>query len=235
MTEEPLVAGVIGGLGPEASLDFYARVLRRTPARGDQDHLHLIINSNPRVPNRNEAIAGTGPLPGPYLADMALALERAGADFLVMACNTAHAWLPDIKRATSLPFISIIDETVNATLNTVPGARRVGLLATSGCLDAGLYQTAFSEQGLTTLEVDRERFMALLYRIKSGDTGPEARQEMQQLAGALGADVVVAACTEVPLVLDPADLNVPLISSTDVLVEATIAAALGKRPLLSRD
>ena len=89
--------------------------------------------------------------------------------------------------------------------------------------------------GPPTLEVDRERFMALLYRIKSGDTGPEARQEMQQLAGALGADVVVAACTEVPLVLDPADLNVPLISSTDVLVEATIAAALGKRPLLSRD
>src|SRR5690625_3321663 len=126
VTEEPLVAGVIGGLGPEASLDFYARVLRRTPARGDQDHLHLIINSNPRVPNRNEAIAGTGPLPGPYLADMALALERAGADFLVMACNTAHAWLPDIKRATNLPIINIIDEKVDPTLTTKRGDPRVG-------------------------------------------------------------------------------------------------------------
>ena len=78
--KETKTVGVIGGLGPEATLDFYAKVIALTPAKRDQEHLHLIIDSNPQVPNRNEAVAGTGPSPGPLLAHMAVGLERAGAD-----------------------------------------------------------------------------------------------------------------------------------------------------------
>ncbi|MEJ2289679.1 MAG: aspartate/glutamate racemase family protein, partial [Deinococcales bacterium] len=82
-----LTVGVLGGLGPEATLDFFAKVLARTPARTDQDHLHLLIDNDPGVPNRNDAVAGRGPSPGPRLATMARRLEAAGADFLVMVCN----------------------------------------------------------------------------------------------------------------------------------------------------
>lgn len=228
MTE---VAGVLGGLGPEATLDFYARIIRRTGAQSDQEHLPLIINSDPRIPNRNDAIAGTGPSPAPQLAKMAVALERAGADFLVMVCNTAHAFLPDIRQATRLPFISIIDETFAATVAARPDVQRVGLLASSGCLDAGLYQDAFAAHGIETVEPDRQRFMELLYRIKRGDTGPGSREEMRLLAGELATDVVIAACTEVPLVLEQQDLSALLLSSTDALVDATIAVARGQRPL----
>ena len=136
--------GVIGGLGPAASADFYAKLIERSPATSDQDHLHVIINSYPQVPNRNEAIAGTGPNPGPALAKSAKALEAAGAEVLVMVCNAAHAFQADIEAAVSIPFISIIDETRNYTLKHFPNIDTVGLLAASACLDAKLYHQAFS-------------------------------------------------------------------------------------------
>jgi len=100
MDETDRVVGVLGGLGPEATLDFMAKLLERTTALTgavtDQEHLHLLVDCNPKVPNRNRAVAGTGPSPAPDLAAMARRLDAAGADLLVMACNTAHHWEADI-------------------------------------------------------------------------------------------------------------------------------------------
>lgn len=225
---EPKTVGVLGGLGPEATLDFYAKVIALTPAQKDQDHLHLIIDSNPKVPNRNEALAGMGPSPGPQLAEMALRLERAGADFLVMACNAAHAFQTDIEAVITVPFVSITKETVRATLLENPKLKRVGVLASSGCLEANLYQAAFAKQGVEVLSLkgaERETFMTLLYRIKSGDKGTEVRKIMCALAELLiseGAEAIVAGCTEVPLVLVPNTLFCPLVDSSAVLAERTV-------------
>lgn len=234
------IVGVLGGLGPEATLDFYAKVLALTPAEHDQDHLHLIIDSNPKVPNRNEAVAGTGPSPGPVLAAMAAGLERVGADFLVMVCNAAHAFQGEIEAAVSIPFVSIIAETCEATLQAVPELKTVGVLGSSGCLDAGLYQNAFAARGVATLVpqgADRDAFMKLLYRIKAGDKGAVVRQEMRALTTSLiaaGAEAIVAGCTEVPLVLGQGDLPCPLVNSTDVLAERTVFyAAHGLEPAAS--
>ncbi len=228
MTRQARVVGVLGGLGPEATLDFYAKVLALTPAQRDQDHLHLIIDSNPAVPNRNEAVAGTGPSPGPLLGAMAAGLERAGADFLVMVCNAAHAYQRDIEAVVSIPFISLIEETCEATLRAVPDLKKVGVLGSSGCLDAGLYQDAFAERGVTAIvpkDAERELFMKTLYRIKAGDKGADVRDTMRGLAELLidrRAQAVVAGCTEVPLVLDGDALACPLIDSTAVLAERTV-------------
>ncbi len=231
MTKPPLTVGVLGGLGPEATLDFYAKVLALTPAARDQEHLHLIIDSNPKVPNRNEAVAGTGPSPGPMLAEMAVRLEGAGADFLVMACNAAHAFQGDIESAVSVPFVSIVEETVKATLERSPNMKRVGVLASSGCLDARLYQNAFAEYGVEVFVPkgnEREMFMSLLYRIKAGDKGEEVCEAMCTLAGLLiskGSEAIVAGCTEVPLVLGEPDLLHPFIDSSAVLAERTVRYA----------
>ena len=228
MTDEPLVVGVLGGLGPEATLDFYAKVLELTPAQRDQEHLHLLIDSNPGVPNRNDAVAGTGPSPGPALAAMAARLECAGADFLVMVCNAAHAFQAEIRAAVSVPFISLIEETCAATLQAVPGLTTVGVLGSSGCLDAGLYQTAFAERGVTPLVLEggeRDIFMRLLYRIKAGDKSSEVCRVMCALTDSLvarGAQAIVAGCTEVPLVLTADALPCPLVNSTDVLAQRTV-------------
>jgi aspartate racemase len=225
--------GVIGGLGPGATLDFFARVLKATPAVVDQDHIRLIIDNNPAVPDRNAGIAGTGPSPGPWLAEMARGLERAGADFLVMPCNAAHAFEAEIRAATSLPFISLIGETVRAVKATAPKARRAGLLAIRGTVQSGVYADALAAEGVETLSLQGEamdRFMALVGRIKAGDTGEVVRLGMRALAAeqvAAGAEVLIAGCTEVPIVLDANDVSVPLISTTDVLVARTVAIALG--------
>ncbi len=234
------VAGVLGGLGPEATLDFFARVLKATPAKRDQDHLRLIIDNNPWVPDRNAAIAGTGPSAGPALAEMARGLERAGAEFLVMPCNAAHAFQADIEAATSLPFVSLIAETVREAERVAPGAKCVAILGARGTLRAGLYGKAFAAAGMGTLAPEGERLdrlMSTIMRVKLGDAGVETRRAMRGLAEemiALGCDAVCAACTEVPMALDQSDLQVPLISSTDALVARTVSIASGAEPLPTR-
>lgn len=228
---EPKTVGVLGGMGPAATVDFFDKLVRATQATIDQEHLRILIDNNPRIPNRNEAIAGRGPSPGPALAAGARGLERAGADFIVIACNTAHAFAPEIEAAVRVPLLSMIEETVAATLAL--GAKRVGLLAGDGCLRARLYQNAFAAVGVEALTHDAEqqaRMMAVIYRIKAGDVGAGVREGVRALADALiarGADAVIAACTEAPLVLEADALNAPLLSSTDILVARTLAYARG--------
>ena len=230
MSERPKTVGVLGGMGPAATLDFFQRVLNASNATRDSDHIRLIIDCNPFVPYRNAAVAGTGPSSGPELADMARGLERAGAQLLVMPCNTAHAFAAYIQKATQLPLLSIIDATVAALRSKSMSPRSAGVLATTGCVDAGLYQAALSNAGIAVVLPDaqnRERFMRVLGRIKAGETGPSSKAEMRAIARSLmadGAESLIAACTEVPLVLEQTDVEVPLLNSTDCLVEATIAA-----------
>jgi aspartate racemase len=232
-----LVVGVIGGLGPEATLDFYAKVLKHSHASKDQDHIHLIIESNPKTPNRNEAIAGRGPSPAPELADMARALERAGADFVVMACNTAHAYEADIRTALKKPFVSLIDEVVDEVRTSNPTTKRVGVLATQGSRDANIFAPAFSRHDIDVLQLSdasQHHFMDILYLIKSGDRSSKIHEAMQQLGEelvVLGADILIAGCTEVPLVLRDGDNTKSLIDSTDVLARRCVAYARGLKQL----
>jgi aspartate racemase len=232
-----LTVGVLGGLGPDATLDFFARVLALTGARTDQEHLRLLIDDNPKVPNRNEAIAGAGPSAGPALMAMARGLETAGADFLVMACNTAHYYEADIRAAVRIPFVSIIAETMASLAAGQPDARRVGVLAAGGCRQARLYEKALVERAIEPIVTDddeQRHFMELMYAIKAGDRGPAIKAGMRGIGEALigrGADAVLAACTEVPLVLAAGDLTRPLVDSTAVLAQATVDYAKRRRAL----
>ena len=225
--------GVLGGMGPAATVDFHAKLVAASLGGRDQDHLRVIIDSNPGVPDRNAAMRGEGPSPGPALAAMARGLASAGAEVLVMPCNTAHAWADDIRAATPLPFIDLIEATAAAAAAAVPGLLRAGVLGTSGCLDAGLYHRALALRGAEVIAPepdDQAAVTASIARVKGGDTGPEVRSEMSRLAERLalaGAQVIIAGCTEVPLVLDDAGLSVPLVNSTDVLVQRALAFARG--------
>ncbi|MGE0798802.1 MAG: aspartate/glutamate racemase family protein [Lautropia sp.] len=227
-----LVLGVLGGMGPEATADFLAKLVRATPVAAEQDHLRVLVDSNPKVPDRNKAIAGTGPSPNRILAEMAAGLERAGAELLVMACNTAHAFESAIRQSISIPFVSIVEEACDASVRQVPAPRRVGVLAAPGCIEAGLYQAALRCRGLEPVlldEDDQSRFNALLYRIKRGLPAEGVHAGMKRLAERLdaqGAEVIIAACTEVPLVLSQADLDRPLIDATYNLATRCVRYAL---------
>ena len=221
--------GILGGMGPAATVDLMARIIAATPAEGDAGHLRLLVDSNPAIPDRNRAIRGEGPSPGPALAAMARGLEAQGADMLAIACNSAHAWAGEIRAATGIPLVSMIDATVEAIRRNHPGVRRVGLLAADACLGAGLYQGPLGDAGYDVLtSEDQPGFMALIYGVKAGETGQAARDGMAAQARALaerGAEVIVAACTEVPLLLSAADSPVPLVDGTAALVAELVHLA----------
>lgn len=233
MAEQDKVVGVIGGMGPEATVDFMSRVLRLTPAETDQQHIRMLVEHNPKIPNRQLAIRGNGEDPGPIMASMARRLEAAGADLLVMPCNLAHAWCKEIESATSIPFVSIIEAAVSAALQAATDNGAIGLMTTPGCFAAGLYQQQLEEHDCLTILPTADELretMALVNRVKAGDHSAAVVDGLRQLADALigrGATVVIAACTEFPLVLKQSMFSVPFISSTDELAKRAVAYANG--------
>lgn len=229
------IVGVLGGMGPAATIDFMAKVLRHSQADAatEQDNIRLIVDSNPWLPDRNAAIAGTGESPAPALAEMARGLAAAGAELLVMPCNAAHAFAGAVVAATPVPFLNLIDETVAAIARDYPAARRIGVLAVSGAVHARLYENALDAlelEAVVPMAEERAHFMQAVWAIKAGDAvaAREAVRETAERLIARGAEVLVAGCTEVPLVLEPGDVSVPLIDSTDVLAHRTVDAARNK-------
>ncbi len=237
MSDTARTIGVIGGMGPEATVDFFAKLVAATPAERDQDHLRVLIDNDPTIPDRNAAIAGSGPSPAPRLAAMARGLVTAGAELLVMPCNGAHAFADAVRAAVpEVPFLSLIDATVEATLARLPGVRAVGLLATDGTLSARLYHDAFERAGVAPLApvaADQRALMAAIYALKRGAADAATRGVLRGVAERLaqaGAEAVIAACTEVPLLLREGDVvsgaaPLPVIASTDALVARTLSAA----------
>ncbi|MCC2981247.1 aspartate/glutamate racemase family protein [Sphingomonas sp. IC4-52] len=234
MTALPLTIGVLGGMGPAATIDFMAKVLRHSQAGAarEQDNVRLIVDSNPSLPDRNAAVARTGPSPAPGLAAMARGLEAAGAQVLVMPCNAAHAFADAVKDATPLPFLHLVEETVAAVTRDHGQARRIGVLAVNGAAEARLYERALEARELQPVIPDqatRAAFMEAVWQIKAGDL---ARGREGVLGAAMrlieqGAEVIIAGCTEVPLVVGPKDLPVPLVDSTDILAQRAVEFARG--------
>ncbi len=217
------VLGVLGGMGPAATTDFLMKLQAATPAGRDADHVRVLMDLNPRVPDRMaEPEAATV-----ELGRMADRLKSMGAEVLAMPCNTAHATADGI-RAIGLPFVDMIAETTAVAL--AGGARTVGVLATPG--GEALYRAALEAAGAEVVlpeGEDRPRLMALIQGVKAGEVGKVARAAMAGLAADLvarGAEAVIAGCTEVPLLLSAADVRVAFADSAEVLARACVAACL---------
>ena len=229
MSETSLVLGVLGGMGPAATLEFLRQLQAFTPAESDQDHIRVLMDINPKVPDRNTP----GSDAGAVLAEMAGALAGAGAEVLAMPCNTAHAHAGLIQRASGLPLIDLIETGARAARDL--GARRVGVLGTKGALRLYREYLAAQAMGLVTLDAERqEAFMATIYKIKAGDIGPTVRAEMAGHAAELiagGAEAVVAGCTEAPLALSAADVRAPFVDPGELLARRCVAVCLGREPV----
>jgi aspartate racemase len=224
-----LVLGVLGGMGPAATLDFLTKLQAFTPAKCDQDHIRVLVDINPKAPDRN--LPGSGA--GAVLAEMAGALAGAGADVLAIACNTAHAHADLIQRACGLPLIDMIETGASAARDS--GARRVGVLGTKGALRLYREYLAAQAMGMITLEPERqEAFMQTIYNIKSGDLGHAVKAEMigytADLIG-MGAEAIIAGCTETPLVLKPGDVRSVFIDPGELLARRCVAVCLGLEPM----
>ena len=226
------IIGILGGMGPLATADLYTKIILATPATRDQEHLHVIIDADPTVPDRSAFLRGLGPDPLPKLTAGARRLEQIGASFIAIPCNTAHAFVPALRERVGIPIIDMVAETAASVRRAHPQVRRVGILATQGTIEIGLYHAALRAEGLEPLHPgpdDQDQLVtAAIAAVKAGDTGPEVgallAEAGRRLAGA-GAEVLLAACTEIPLALTPVMVPVPLIDPTQVLAEAAIREA----------
>lgn len=228
----------MGGMGPEATLDCFGKLIRNTAARKDQDHLRVIIDSNPKVPDRTAAILGHGESPIPLLSAGARVLEEAGADFIIVPCISAHFFLDELRHLVKLPILSMLDVVAEAIEEQYPRIKTVGLMATSGTVSGGLFQRRLNESGIDTIVPDgqvQEKLMAAIYDIK--DAQPSRPRsaisaDLVSVAESLvdrNAQAIVAGCTEIPLALSQDHLSVPYFDSPLLLARAAIRFA-GREP-----
>jgi aspartate racemase len=242
MTSTRKTIGILGGMGPAATADFYQKLVALTPAKGDQDHPKAVIFSNPQVPDRTAAIFGRGPDPTPVLIAGAELLVRAGADFIAIPCVTAHHFYDALQAATPVPVLHIVVETADALAVEQPALRCVGLLATSGTLSVRLFQSCFEPRRIGVItpdpEVQEAAVMPAIYGVKTGEPLVTPRRRIREAAEHLcarGAQAIIAGCTEVPLILAAAELSVPLIDPTWLLARAAVRRALAdESPRLAR-
>jgi len=234
--DQKMVVGILGGMGPEATVDLFAKIVRSTPVLKDQDHLRILIDNNPRIPDRQRAILENGPSPAPMLIETAKNLVAAGADFIVMPCNTAHYWIDEIRKAVTIPIVDIIEETAKEIVRSYPSMKTVGIMAASGTVQSGLYQRRLRDvaiKAISPTDQDQAKLMQAIYSVKAGDLSKSSviAIEIGQRLATAGAEGIIAGCTEVPLILKNGDLSVPIVDATQVLATRTVEIAQGIRVL----
>jgi aspartate racemase len=229
------VVGVLGGMGPLATVDFMRKVVQATPAERDQEHVPMVVSCLPQIPDRAAAFRGTGASPLPAMLDSGRRLLAAGAGILVMPCNTAHLWFEPVQQALGVPMLHLVD----AALADAEAAARCGagiaLLATDATLASGLYlarRGASTPWLLPTAVELRDRVMPGIAAVKAGRLD-EGRAHLTHAAQALrgrGAGALVLGCTEIPLVLDAEAAGVPIVDATAALAREVVAWSLRRRP-----
>jgi len=224
------IVGIIGGMGPEATVDLMQRIIRLTPALDDADHIRCIVDNNPRVPSRIKAIIeGDGEDPGPCMADMGRRLAAWGADFLVIACNTAHYYHGAVQQAVTIPVINLIDLVANHVNDNFPELEKVGILASPAVAMTGLYTERFKKMGITDVWPDPDHQASLLgviKEVKKGNTGPGVRADYIAVCDNLrqqGAQLAIVACTE----LSALDETLPIdfLDAAEILAMEIVAVA----------
>jgi aspartate racemase len=219
-----LTLGLLGGMGPAATLDFLAKLQAATPARSDSHHIRVIADINPQVPDLNTPGSGAGPV----LAEMAGALRGAGADVLAIACNSAHAHADLIQRASGLPLIDMIGTAAAA-------ARRVGVLGAKPALRLYHEHLAAGAMGMIVLEPESQAaFKEAVDKVKAGEITETVRATFADFAAELvggGAELIIAGCAEVPLALPREAVTVELVDASDQLARRCAAVCLGVEPM----
>jgi aspartate racemase len=218
--------GIIGGMGPLATADLFMKITLMTNAKNDYEHTHVYIDSNTGIPDRTAAILHGGADPRPELISSAKKLEQMGADFLIVACNTAHYYCEDLRNSVSIPIMSMVEETAKETKKR--GIKTAGLLATDGTLYSGVYTRHLEGSGITVIapEAEMQRYvMEIIYQ------GIKAGNDRYDTAGFLtvldelerrGAETMILGCTELPIAFSRFNIHKSFIDPTAVLAKNAI-------------
>ena len=217
-------------MGPEATANLYMKIIRATKVEKDQDHFRVIIDSNPKIPDRTAAILYNGQSPVNEMVKTGKNLEKLGVDVALIPCNTAHYFIDEVQSQLSIPILNAIEEMNKYIKGNFPQVRKIGLLATSGTIKTGLYEKFINEiEILIPDKTSQEgKVMEAIYGdngIKSGNTGDGPMELLRQASNDLidrGAELIIAGCTEVGLALKAHHISKPLIDPMDVVAEVVV-------------
>ncbi len=224
--------GVIGGMGSKATIDFLNKVISLTPAKKDQEHLNMIVYMNPQIPDRTEAILKNEESPAKALVESAKLLKDAGVHFIVIPCVTAHFWLEEIKNSINIPILNLIEIALKKIKKQAKNYKKIGILTTNGVIQSRLFENAFETEGYEILvpeeRIQTDYVMKGIYDIKMGKEPASVKSLFLHACKHLiekKAQIIIAACTEIPLSITDTDTQVSLIDVNEVLAEETVRFA----------
>lgn len=225
------ILGILGGMGPLATVKLFEDIVLLTKANRDQEHIHIIIDNNTFIADRtNYILDNNSKDPRPELVKSALRLEKAGADFIIMPCNTAHNFYDEIVKNINIPFLNMIEETAKYIEENFKGIIKVGLLATEGTVKAKVYDNIFNKYGIEIIKpsVENQKYITeLIYKIKEDipqDDLDGVYMTMDELKEQ-GAEVFIAGCTEISVAIDLYDLQGNIIDPMRILALKAIRFA----------
>lgn len=227
----PRTIGILGGMGPEATILLQRKVMDSVNAQDDSDHIPLLIDMNPQVPSRiAHLITGTGTDPGPVLGAMATRLQDAGCAALAMPCNTAHHYADAIRKAVTIPFLNMIDLAAEHAVNVVGRGGCVGVLASPAVRQTKLFERALAVHEISVIWPDRDTAMlAAIKSIKSEGPNAAARASLSEASTLLvagGADLQFIACSEYSLISDSVAADAVAVDTVDLLAKAIVDFSL---------
>lgn len=232
---EEKIPGIIGGMGPEATVDLMQRIIANTPANDDVDHIHCVVDNNPKIPSRIKAIlTDNGENPGPHMATMGKNLEAYGADFLVIPCNTAHYYYGDVVQAVTIPVVHLIDLVVEQVVAENPHIKQIGVLGSTTIVKTKLYQTFFAKRGVEVIYPDesiQNDLFTVIKNVKRGETGEQTRNSFRKIGSHLETkrvNLAILGCTELGIIAE--DLPIAYIDAAEVLAKEVVAVAKNKKP-----
>lgn len=231
---KPFKVGMIGGLGPAATVDLYDKIVKATPAKIDQEHIKLVVEQNPQIPDRTACLLNGAEDPTLALFNCAKRMEEDGCDALIIPCNTAHAFIPYMERFLKVPFINMQQAALDEIKAKLGDKARIGLLATTGTVKTGIYSDKAKAMELAMFVPGterQERVMAAIYGpkgAKAGYTDGICREDLLSAAEELvrehGCNCLILGCTELPLILDESD-DFEVAGAHVVVIDPTAALA----------
>ena len=228
------IIGIIGGMGPLSTIELMKKIYLRTPVEKEQQHLRILVDNRPQIPDRTDFILGTGPSPLPQLQESVRLLEKWGADFIAIACNTAHLFYDEMAMVANIPILNMLVLLDSVLMKQLPEGSCIGLLTTTGALKSELFHQYLPRYQLIVPSdhLQKKYIMEAIYGEHGVKTGGVSEQnksflhetikEMRKEAPAL----ILAGCTEIGLILQEMDVGVEILNPLDLLADEIVIQAL---------
>ncbi len=228
------IAGIVGGMGPMTTVDLMKRVIELTPAGKEQDNIRMLVDNRPEIPDRTGFLKGEGNSPVPYLIDSARLLEKWGADFIAIACNTAHVFIEEIQNSVSIPVLNLPKILVESLKENYVLGSEIILLATTGTIKSNLYTKYLTDFKvlIPDEESQKNNVMEAIY----GDKGVKKSHQIEwgknKLIEALeklrteNTKAVIVGCTEISLAIQGSSYVLPVLNPLYFLAKKIVDEAL---------